>query len=89
MIFTTIKLVKIKPFDTNSKGIAKEYIQVLRELLKGLNLELIHRGSTAFGIAGKGDYEDLKHRYAFSKKEYMIQKDKFLTMVVGMIPEKR
>lgn len=157
------KSVKIKPFDPNSKKIAGEYVQALRKLFEGLDLELIHRGSTAFGIAGKGDieigvypkepdwdrvlekltqrygeagnteknyarfndlfkgyevevivmkgqeakvdkeltrylaarpdllkqYEDLKYKYAFSKKEYMIQKDKFLTKVVRMISEKR
>lgn len=154
------KPVKIKPFDPNSQKIAREYIQVLRKLLGDLDLEFIHRGSTAFGIAGKGDieigvyprqsdwdrvlkkltqkygeagnvennyarfndlyngqeievivmkgheaevdreltnfliirpdllkeYEKLKFKYAFSKKEYMIQKDKFLNRVVGMIP---
>ena len=153
------KPVNIKPFDPASRKIAREYIQTLRKLLENFNLELIHRGSTAFGIAGKGDieigiypkqsdwdrvlekltqkygqagnleenyarfndtfkkreieiivmkgheakvdkkltrylishpdllkqYEELKHQYAFSKREYMIQKNRFLTRVVETI----
>ena len=153
--------VSVKPFDPKSKLIAKEYIVLLRNFLKGYRVEILHRGSTAFGISGKGDveigiypsetdwqsvietlknyfgelgnieddyarfnteedgyeieiilqkgeaakvdvaltnyfmihpellneYEGVKKKYAYSKREYQIQKDKFLRKVVETIPE--
>jgi hypothetical protein len=155
--------VSIRPFNPRSKVIADEYLDKLRYLFEGLNTELAHRGSTAFGIAGKGDielgvypstqvwgevlerlkvfyglpgnveenyvrfndtidgyeieiivlreheaevdkrltkylmentdllkeYEDVKMRFAFSKKEYQKAKDRFLRTVVEMIPEEQ
>ena len=153
--------VSVKPFNPKSKLIAKEYIVLLRNFLKGYRVEILHRGSTAFGISGKGDveigiypsetdwqsvietlknyfgelgnieddyarfndrkdgfeievilqkgdaaivdmaltkylmshpeilneYEGVKKKYAYSKREYQIQKDKFLRKVVETIPE--
>jgi len=155
------KSVKIYPFDPKTRKIAADYMQKLEELLADFQIEFLHRGSTAFGIAGKRDieigvypsnkdwgsvleklrghygkvnnleknyarfndavddfeievimmrgrdaevdkkltnylpnnpkllkeYEKLKYKHAYSKKEYMIQKDKFLRKVVEMIPE--
>jgi GrpB-like predicted nucleotidyltransferase (UPF0157 family) len=149
--------VLIKPFDPRSREIAENYLEQLKTLLAGLNVELSHRGSTRFGIAGKGDielgvfpsnedwsrvlmrlesqygqagnveenyarfnsefagyeveiivlmgyraeidrklteyllqhpellkeYEQLKSKYAFSRREYQIQKDKFFRRVVA------
>ena len=50
--------VVIKPFDPGSKQIAQDYIKKLKALTSHLNVESIyHRGSTALGIAGKGDIE--------------------------------
>jgi GrpB-like predicted nucleotidyltransferase (UPF0157 family) len=49
--------VSVAPFDPRSTRIAVEYLNRLRALLEGLDVELTHRGSTAFGIAGKGDVE--------------------------------
>jgi hypothetical protein len=49
--------VSIRPFNPRSKVIADEYLEKLRDLFEGLDTELAHRGSTAFGIAGKGDIE--------------------------------
>lgn len=49
--------VLIKPFDPRSNAITADYLAGLRGLFEGLNIELTHRGSTAFGIAGKGDVE--------------------------------
>lgn len=155
------KPVKIYPFDSKTKKIAADYIKKLERLLGGFKVEFLHRGSTAFGIAGKRDieigvypsdkdwgsvleklkshygkvdnlemnyarfndsvddfeievilmrgreakidkkltnyllnhpkllkkYEKLKYKYAYSKKEYMIQKNRFLKKVIEMIPE--
>jgi len=154
------KPVKINSFDPRSKKIATDYLKKLEKLLKGLDFKILHRGSTAFGIAGKGDieigvyptnrdwdkvlkrleshfgeagnleenyarfndqvdgcevevillrgyeavvdqkmtqflknnpklldeYETLKKQFSFSKREYQIQKDKFLRKVIRMIP---
>jgi GrpB-like predicted nucleotidyltransferase (UPF0157 family) len=49
--------VSIKPFDPRSRTIAAECLVKLRDLFTGLDTELSHRGSTAFGISGKGDVE--------------------------------
>ncbi len=49
--------VLIKPFDIRSRTIADEYLTRLKDLFAGLGVELSHRGSTAFAIAGKGDIE--------------------------------
>lgn len=153
--------VSIKPFDPKSKRIASEYIKKLEKLLCGLDIKLLHKGSTALGIAGKGEVEigvypsdkdwskvldglknhygkignlrknyarfndvfngfeievivqkgreaevdikltkflkerpdllkefvKIKKKYAYSKREYQIQKDKFLRKVIRAIPE--
>jgi len=150
------KPVKIIPFDPKSRVVAEKYIKKIELLLKNFKVEISHRGSTAFGIAGKGEieigvyplekewnvvietlttyfgkvdnleknyarfndcfegfeievvlfkgydatidkrlteylknspevlreYEKLKYKYAYSKKEYMIQKNKFLEAIV-------
>ncbi|PIZ43238.1 hypothetical protein COY33_01875 [candidate division WWE3 bacterium CG_4_10_14_0_2_um_filter_42_7] len=51
------KQVLIKPYDPKSKVIAQEYVNKLKSLLEGFDFEIAHRGSTAFGISGKGDIE--------------------------------
>jgi len=155
------KPVTIKPYDPKSKVVAEKYIKKLTKLLESFNVEIIHRGSTAFKISGKGDvelgvyptegtwfqvlenlvnyykgvgclennyarfndeldgfeievimmkgheatvdkkltkyllanpeilkkYEKIKGKYSFSKREYQIQKDKFLRGVVSQIPD--
>jgi GrpB-like predicted nucleotidyltransferase (UPF0157 family) len=155
--------VSITPFDPRSTEIAAEYLVKLRDLFGGLDVELAHRGSTAFGIAGKGDvevgvypsdeawgevlerledfcgqagnveenyvrfndavdeyeieiivlrgyearvdkrlteylmghtellgeYEKIKRRYAYSRREYQRAKDRFLRAVVEMIPDEQ
>ena len=155
------KPVYIKPYDPKSKQIAVEYIALLKNLLKEFDVKILHRGSTAFGIAGKGDveigifpskedwklvvsklrerfgelgniedeyarfndekggfeieiilqkgetakidialtnylhgspellktYEEIKKKYSYSKREYQIQKDKFLRSVINSMPE--
>lgn len=155
------KPVIIKPYDPMSKVVAEKYIKKLDNLFEGFNVEIIHRGSTAFKISGKGDveigvypteqlwhqvleklinqysrigvieknyarfndeiygfeieiivlkgyeatvdkkltnylmtnqeilkkYEQLKIKYAFSKREYQNQKDKFFREIVSMIPD--
>mgnify|MGYP001565161754 CR=1 FL=1 len=155
------KPVFIKPFDPKSRQIAEVCIELLHDLLKGYEVKILHRGSTAFGISGKGDieigiysteenwkavigvlkkyfgelgnieddyarfnteedgyeieiilqkgeaakvdvaltnyfavrpellkeYEGVKKKYSYSKREYQIQKDKFLRKIVEIIPE--
>ena len=150
------KPVKIVPFNSKSRIIANKYISKIKDVLSDVDVEILHRGSTAFGIAGKGDieigiypssndwdkvinklkkhfgkvnnlednyarfndifvgfeievilmkgfdakvdkkltkylinspkileeYEKLKYKYSSSKKEYMIQKNKFLESIV-------
>ena len=49
--------VTIKPFDPRSREIARNCLEQLKALLAGLKVELSHRGSTRFGIKGKGDIE--------------------------------
>lgn len=51
------KPVTIKPYDPKSKVAAEKYISKLTKLLEGFDVEIIHRGSTAFKISGKGDVE--------------------------------
>jgi GrpB-like predicted nucleotidyltransferase (UPF0157 family) len=158
--FSTAPVV-IKPFDARSRQVASDYAERLRALLDGLDVEIHLRGSTAFGIAGKGDiefgvypedkdwakalgklegvygepgncqenyvrfndslsdheievivlrgyeavvdrrladyllehpellreYEQLKRNYAFSRREYQRQKDRFFRRVVASIPD--
>jgi len=154
--------VDIKPFDSKSIGVVDAYIKKLDILLRPFGLGLVHRGSTYFRIAGKGeiefgiypgeekwpkvisaltsyyngvvgklepnyarfndtfegfrvevivmkgrealvdlaltkylishpqllkDYEAVKQKYSYSKREYYAQKDKFLRSVVERIPE--
>lgn len=156
------KKVKIKPFDPRTGLVAKKYIETLRGILGSLGDDVVHKGSTAMGIAGKGEieigvypkvgdwdkvvrllsdhygkienqeedyarfndvydgieieiilmkglsaevdkklteylvsnqqilkeYENLKYEYCYSKREYMIQKDKFFRKIINMIPGK-
>jgi GrpB-like predicted nucleotidyltransferase (UPF0157 family) len=49
--------VVVKPFDPAATEVAHRYIRRLRQLLAGLHAGLALRGSTAWGIAGKGDIE--------------------------------
>lgn len=49
--------VVIKPFDPKSKVIAEKYINLLNKLFGVYEVRILHRGSTAYGIAGKGDIE--------------------------------
>ena len=153
--------VEIKAYNPVSKEIAQEYIELLITLLKDFEVKIIHRGSTAFKISGKGDieigvypgeedwdmiveklesyfgspentevdyarfntlkngfeieiilqkgesarvdialteylmshpkllkrYENLKRSYSFSKREYQIQKDRFLRNIIDSIPD--
>ena len=51
------KPVTLKPYDPKSKVVAEKYIKKLTKLLDGFDVEIIHRGSTAFKISGKGDVE--------------------------------
>jgi GrpB-like predicted nucleotidyltransferase (UPF0157 family) len=153
--------VTIKPFDPQSRVVARKYKDRLERLLEPYGLKAAHRGSTYFGICGKGEvelgiypknedwyrvvvaminyykaignldneyarfndslngfeievilmtghsaivdrklneylntrpnllkeYETVKSKYAFSKREYMTEKDKFLRKVIAEIPE--
>ena len=51
------KKVVLVPFDPKAKSLAQQYIKILRSLLTDFDLEILHRGSTAMGIAGKGEIE--------------------------------
>jgi GrpB-like predicted nucleotidyltransferase (UPF0157 family) len=51
------KPVIIIEYDPKTKLVARQYIDKLEGLLNGFPAEIMHRGSTAFGIAGKGDIE--------------------------------
>jgi len=51
------KPVKIVPFDPVSKKKAQQYCVMLQEYLAGIDISIAHRGSTYFGIAGKGEIE--------------------------------
>lgn len=153
------KPVKITPFNPRAKIVAHKYIKKIESLLENFKVETLLRGSTAFGIAGKGEieigvypkqeewgeviktlknhfgkvdnleenyarfndnfdgfetevillkghdaiidkklteylinspevlkeYEKLKQKYAFSKREYMIQKNNFLEGIVNKL----
>lgn len=153
------KPVKIFPFDPRARIVAEKYIKKIESLLNNFEVEVLHRGSTAFGISGKGeieigiypkqdgweevvrilkkhfgkvdnleenyarfndkfmnfeievillrghdatvdkklteylkkspgdlkDYEKVKRKYSFSKREYMVQKNKFLQRIVNKL----
>ena len=153
------KPVKIIPFNPRAKIVADKYINKLRLTLNKFNVEILLKGSTAYGIAGKGEieigvypsekewekviatlkihfgridnleenyarfndkfddfeievillkgydaavdkklteylinspevlkeYEKLKRRYSYSKREYMIQKNSFLEKIVNKL----
>lgn len=49
--------VKIIPFNPRSQISTKEYIKRLNSLLSKFKVDILLRGSTAFGIAGKGEIE--------------------------------
>ncbi len=49
--------VKIKPFDTAVRRFAEQYLMKLNKLFPGRNIKIQLRGSTAYGISGKGDIE--------------------------------
>ena len=51
------KPVKLKKFSPVQTKIAKKYLQKLSIILKAFDIELKVRGSTAFGILGKGEVE--------------------------------
>lgn len=150
------KPVKIVKFNPKSRVVAENYIKKIELLLKDFKVELLLRGSTAYGIDGKGEieigvypkeedwgeviktltahfgkvdnleenyarfndifdgseievillkghdaqvdkkltnylicspevlreYEKLKYKYAYSKREYMLQKNEFLEGIV-------
>ena len=158
--FTT-RPVEIKPFNPYSREVAEDYLSKLKRMLSRFRVDMEHKGSTRFGIAGKGeieigvypaerdwgevlkelashlgepgeveenyarfndlfreheieiillkgydaqvdrklteylicrpevlrDYEDLKRKWAFSKREYQRQKDRFFRGVVRAIPD--
>jgi len=50
------KKVTIKPFNPETRKLADVYIKSLNEIL-GEEIEVVLRGSTLFGIAGKGEIE--------------------------------
>lgn len=155
------KPVLIKPFDLRALVAAEEYKKRLDEILRPFGLQAFHRGSTYFGIAGKGEiefgvypkkadwykvlsavinyykgignlekdyarfndtsngfevevilltghsaavdqklneflkskpgllkeYEEVKRKSAFSKRQYMVQKDNFLREIIRRIPD--
>ncbi len=49
--------VKIRPFDPKQREIGKKYIQWLEKITGNLGTEVALRGSSLFGIAGKGEVE--------------------------------
>lgn len=50
--------VEVRPHDPQSLIVTHKYIKTLKSITKDLPIEMIyHRGSTAWGIAGKGDIE--------------------------------
>jgi GrpB-like predicted nucleotidyltransferase (UPF0157 family) len=49
--------VPFKPFDERSVAVACSYVERLVRILRDFDVEITHRGSTALGIAGKGDIE--------------------------------
>jgi hypothetical protein len=153
------KKVNITSWDPKSKNVALRYVSKLKHILKDVNAEIIHKGSTAYQIAGKGEieigvypneadweetmklleenigevnnlennyarfndnyegfeievilmkgydavvdkklteflmnskqlleeYKKLKYKYSYSKKDYMIAKDKFFRKVISKI----
>lgn len=48
--------VKIRPYNPKSKTAAEEYIKFLHQII-GEEILIRHRGSTAYGIAGKKEIE--------------------------------
>lgn len=155
------KPVAVMPFDERAPAVAAAYGEGLARILRDADVTILHRGSTALGIAGKGDiefgvypaaedwdrviarlqaiygppgsletdfarfnhesdgfqieiillrddaarldralhsylrnhpallleYEAVKRRSSYSRREYQRQKDAFLRMVVAMIPD--
>ncbi len=49
--------VKFNPFNPQSTKVAQDYISALKKVLQKPHIHIIHRGSTAFKISGKGDIE--------------------------------
>ena len=49
--------VRLKPFNPKSIDVAQKLIKDLKVILHDLRVEIVHRGSTAFGVIGKGDIE--------------------------------
>jgi GrpB-like predicted nucleotidyltransferase (UPF0157 family) len=49
------KPVTVKPFDPAARLVAGRYAALLEQMLPGI--DIVQRGSTAWGIAGKGDIE--------------------------------
>ena len=49
--------VKIEPFDPLVRRFAEKYLLKLIEILQGTSIKIQLRGSTAYGISGKGDIE--------------------------------
>lgn len=155
------KPVQIKPYDPQTRILAGEYLAKLQTLISKWKIKPVLRGSTAFGVAGKGEieiglypknkdwydlviflinhfrgignleadyarfndlfkgqeieiilmkgyqarvdkklfeflithlkvlkeYEMVKRKYSFSKKEYMIQKHQFFDRIIKSLPE--
>ena len=53
------KPVTLKPFDPQSKIVAENLARNIKELLEGIDCGILHIGSTAYEIAGKGEIEVL------------------------------
>jgi len=51
------KKVHLKPFDPQTRVKAYEYIEILKSLLNQYSPEILLRGSTYYGIDGKGEIE--------------------------------
>lgn len=49
--------MEIGPFDPKAREVGQAYIDQLQQLLTKFEPKITLRGSTAFGIAGKGDIE--------------------------------
>lgn len=49
--------LKLKPFNPKTKKIGKDIANKLRKRINNEKVNVLHRGSTAFGILGKGDVD--------------------------------